>query len=165
MKYGRRATGYGLRSERGVTLVELVISITIVSIASAAVLGVMTITTRGSADAMVRYQQVAIGNAYLEEILLKSFVDPNCVDGEGARAAFDDIDDYNGLTNAGAQDQFGNPLDGLGQYNVTVAVASTMLGNPANLPSLQATVTVSHPAGAPMVFAGYRTNPSIPCVP
>lgn len=150
---------------RGVTLVELVISITVVSIASAALLGVVSISTAGSADAMVRYQQVAIGNAYLEEILLKSYIDPNCVDGESSRASFDDIDDYNGLSDAGARDQFGNALAGLEQYAVNVAVASAMLGNPADIPSLQATVTVTHPAGAPMVFTGYRTNPNIACVP
>lgn len=166
MKQRIRATNFGRRLARGVTLVELVISITVVSIASAAVLGVMTLTTRGSADAMVRYQQVAIGNAYLEEILLKSYRDPDvgCLDGAESRANFDDIRDYHNLSDLnGATDQFGVLVPGLQAYDVTVAIDDVTLGNPSNIPARRATVTVSHPAGVPMTFSGYRTDPGIPC--
>ena len=151
--------------QRGVTLVELVISITIVSIASAAVLGVLSLSSTASADTMVRYQSVAVGNAYLEEILLKAYEDPNCVDGESGRANFDDINDYDGLVDVGARNQFDTALAGLESYRVVVAVSAASLGNPANIPALQATVTVTDPSGATSTFSGFRTNPGVGCVP
>lgn len=156
------------RTQHGFTLVELVISITIVGISAAALLGVLTITTRGSADAMVRYQQVAIGNSYLEEILLKAYADPDtaCVDGPEPRASYDDIRDYNNLQDLnGATDQFGNVISGLEAYDVSVVIDDVTIGNPANLNALRATVTVNHPASASMTFSGYRTDPGIPCTP
>ena len=52
---------------------------------------------------MVMSQAVAIAEAYLEEISLKSFADPDGVDGEAARVAFDDVNDYDGLVDDGAR--------------------------------------------------------------
>lgn len=146
------------RHQRGVTLVELVVSIVIVSIAAAAVLGVMSIISRGSAEALVRHQAVAIGNAYLEEALLKPFDDPDGADGESARAALDDVNDYHGLNNPGARDQFDNALTGLEQYTVAMSVGGGTLGSIANANTLRVDVTVSHPAGVAMTFSGYRTR-------
>ena len=109
-------------TQSGVTLIELIVSILIVAIAASAVLGVLSMTTGGSADPMFRHQAAAIAEAYLEEILLKSFADPDGIDGEVLRASFDDVDDYDGLADAGARDQFGNPIAGLAEYAVSVAV-------------------------------------------
>ena len=81
-------------STHGFTLVELLVSIVIVSIAASTILGVLSMTTAGSADPMIRHQAAAIAEAYLEEILLKPLTDPDGVDGEAARADFDDLDDY-----------------------------------------------------------------------
>ena len=86
----RRFTpSYGCR--RGFTLVELVIAMVVISIALSGVLMVMNYTTAHSADPMIQHQAVAIAEAYLEEILLKPYADPDGVDGEGSRALFDDV--------------------------------------------------------------------------
>ncbi len=106
--------------ERGATLIELIISIVVIAIAASAVLGVLSSSVGRSADAMVMSQAVAIAEAYLEEISLKSFVDPDGVDGEALRTDFDDVDDYNGLVDNGARDQFGTAMAPLAQYTVTV---------------------------------------------
>lgn len=116
-------------------------------------------TTAGSADPMIRHQAAAIAEAYLEEILLKPLADPDTVDGEAARANFDDIDDYNGLADAGAHDQFGAPLAGLGDYGVAVSVIPS-----AGLPSVPAAdavrvdVMVTHASDVNFVLSGYRTR-------
>lgn len=148
-----------VKRQRGVTLVELLVSIVIVSIAASGVLGVLSMTTAGSADPMIRHQAAAIAESYLEEILLKPFTDPDGVDGEAARADFDDLDDYDGLADAGARDQFGNAITGLGNYNVIVAVAAS-----AALPAVPAAdtlridVVVTHGVDVSFSLSGYRTR-------
>ena len=149
----------GTERQRGVTLVELVVSIVIVAIAAAGVLGVLASTVGGSADPMVRHQAAAVAEAYLEEILLKPFTDPDGVDGEGARMDFDDLDDYDGLADIGARDQFGNPLPGLGSYNIAVSVtpSAALPGIPA-ADALRIDVTVIRVPAINYTVSGYRTR-------
>jgi MSHA pilin protein MshD len=147
------------RRQRGVTLIELVVAITIVAIAATAVLGAMsTITARG-AETMVRQQAVAIADAYLEEILLQPVVPPAGAPVPTSRANFNDVDQYNGLIDVGARDQFGNPLPNLSGYTVSVTVAQT-----AALPGIAASnarridVSVTDPNGVSVTLSGYRAN-------
>lgn len=147
------------RRQRGVTLVELLVSIVIVSIAASTVLGVLSMTTAGSADPMIRHQAAAIAEAYLEEILLKPLTDPDGVDGEAARADFDDLDDYDGLSDAGARDQFGNALARLGDYNVAVTVTpSPALPGVPLADALRVDIVVTHTNDIDFVLSGYRTR-------
>ncbi len=145
--------------QRGVTMIELLISIVIVSMASAAVLGVLAMTTGGSADPMIRHQAAAIADAYLEEIMLKPIDDPDGVDGEGARADFDDLDDYDGLADAGARDQFGNLIAGLGDYDIAVSVAvSTGLPSVAAGDQFRVDVVVTQGVDINYILSSYRTR-------
>jgi len=146
--------------ERGVTLIELVITITLIAIAVSAVLGTLAANARSSAEGMARAQAIAIAEAYLEEIRLKPCVDPDGTDGETGRINFDDVDDYNGLTNAGAVDQFGNAISGLGSYNVSVAVVhSSALAGVPSANAYRIDVTVTYPAaGVDVRISGYRAN-------
>jgi MSHA pilin protein MshD len=147
------------QGQQGVTLVELLVSIVIVSIAASGVLGVLSMTTAGSADPMIRHQAAAIAEGYLEEIMLKPVDDPDGVDGEAVRADFDDLDDYNGLADAGARDQFGTPIAGLANYNVAVAVTPSS-GLPAvpNTDALRVDVVVTNGVDISFVLSGYRTR-------
>ncbi len=147
------------KSQVGVTLVELLLSIVIVATAASAVLGMLSATVKSSADPMLRHQAVAIAEAYLEEILHKSFTDPDGVDGEAARADFDDVDDYNGLLDVGARDQFGNPIAALSDYTVAVTV-STSAALPAvpAADALRIDVNVVWQADIDFTFSGYRTR-------
>lgn len=150
---------FSSKSQRGVTLVELLVSIVIVSIAASGVLGVLSMTTAASADPMIRHQAAAIAEAYLEEIMLKPIADPDGIDGEAARADYDDLDDYDGLADAGARDQFGSPIAGLANYNVTVSVApSSGLPSVPAADALRVDVVVSHTADINFVLSGYRTR-------
>lgn len=147
------------REQRGATLVELLVSIVIVAIAASAVLGVLSMNTAASADPMIRHQAAAIAESYLEEILLKPLADPDGSDGETLRGDFDDIDDYDGLSDVGAHDQFGNPLAGLDAYTVSVAVApSSALPAVPAADAVRVDVLVTHTNDINFLLSGYRTR-------
>lgn len=164
------------RKQRAMTLIELIVSIVIIGAATLGVLSVMSFTTRHSADPMVQEQATLIAEAYLEEILLKPFLDPSpnttqiCPAAEVAgRINFDNICDYNGLTDVGARDQFNVPVTGLENYTVGVTVtgdATVQLGPAANQITNTATVVrvlridvrVQGPRATDFTLTGYRTN-------
>ena len=143
---------------RGFTLIELVISMVVVSIALGGVLMVMNYTVQHSADPMLQHQAVAIAEAYLEEAMLRSFADPDGVDGETARDLLDDVDDYDGLNDAGARDQEGTAIAGLEAYSISVAVANTAFNGISAADCKRVTVTVTHPSGINLTLSGHRTN-------
>lgn len=142
----------------GFTLVELVIAIVVIGIAASGVLLVMNYTTAHSADPMIQHQAVAIAEAYLEEVLLQPYSDPDGVAlaaVEANRSLFDDLNDYNNFTDVGAHDQSGVAITGLGSYTVTVAVTTTTMNTVA---AKKVAVTVTHPSGIDMTLTGYRTD-------
>jgi MSHA pilin protein MshD len=147
------------RGERGVTMIELVISIVVIAIAASAVLGVLSRSVGRSADAMIMSQAVSIAEAYLEEIQLKSFTDPDGTDGETNRVDFDDVDDYDGLVDVGARDQFGAALTPLSQYTVTVSVTpSTALPSVPGADARRIDVLVTYPPSLRVGLTGYSTR-------
>ncbi len=147
-----------MRSQAGTTLIELVISIVIVSIAVSAVLMVMSMNVGHSADPMIRYQAVAIAEAYLEEISLKAFDDPGGGDVEASRDLYDDADDYHGLVDVGARNQFDAALPGLGDYTISVTVTQSALPLIAASDNYLINVTVTHAADINFTLSAYRPN-------
>jgi MSHA pilin protein MshD len=145
-------------NNRGFTLVELIISMVVVSIALGGVLMVMNYTVLHSADPMLQHQAVAIAESYLEEILLKPFADPDTSDGETQRSLLDDVDDYNNWNDNGARDQDGTAIVGLENYTVLVTVANVELNGIAAANCQRVTVTVSHPTGINLSLSGFKTN-------
>jgi MSHA pilin protein MshD len=145
--------------ETGATLIELVVSIVVIAIAASAVLGLLSRNTSHSADAMVLRQAVSIAEAYIEEVSLKSFADPDGVDGEPSRADFDDVDDYDGLVDAGARDQFGNPIAALSLYTVSVSVvpSSALTGVPS-ADAARIDVRVQFSPSIDMSLSSYKTR-------
>ena len=143
--------------QQGATLIELIIAIVIISIALVGILVVMNRTTSRSADPLILDQSVAIANAYLEP-----FADPDGTEAGETRSSFDDVDDYNNLTDVGARDQFNNPITGLEQYTISISVSGEALAvgaltaDAAN--SKRITVTVTHPAQSGVSISTYRTN-------
>lgn len=146
-------------SQRGVTLIELCVSIVVIAIAAGAVLGVLSRSVGRSADAMTMSQAVSIAEAYLEEITLKPFADPDGTDGETLRTDFDDVDDYNGLVDVGARDQFGNAPSALSRYTVTVTVTpSSALTSVPNTDAERVDVRVTYAPNVTVALTGYRTR-------
>ncbi len=145
--------------QSGVTLIELIISIVVIAIAIGGVLGVLSQSAGRSADAMVMSQAVAVAEGYLEEITLRPFVDPDGVDGEALRTDFDDVDDYNGLVDVGARDQFGNAPPALAGYTVTVTVTpSSALASVPSADAERVDVRVTYAPSVVVALTGYRTR-------
>jgi MSHA pilin protein MshD len=144
---------------RGVTLVELVVAITIVAIAATTILGALAAVATRSADAMMQQQAIAIAESYLSEILQRWVIDPNGTPPNTGRASWDLVDQYNGLVDVGAHDQFGNPIASLNNYTVSVTTSqsSALAGVPA-AGARRVDITVSYPPSASITLSGYRTS-------
>lgn len=131
---------YTSKSQRGISLIELILFIVIVSAALAGLLLVMNVNTRSSVDPLIQKQVLAIAESLLEEIELQDFSNP--FPGSGVvvnRGSFDDVFDYNGtnwLTSA------------------TDSVSSLTFGSPFNYQRITGGAwTTSTPAGG-QVTAG-----------
>ena len=142
--------------QSGVTLVELIISMVIISIALTGVLTVMNQTVSHSADPMIQHQAVAIAESYLEEILVQAYDNPAAGYSGTDRSKFDDVDDYNGLSDTGVHDHLGNVVATLSNHNVLVLVSSpiTLAGS---VLAKKVTVSVSG-AGTSLNLVGYRAD-------
>jgi MSHA pilin protein MshD len=174
-----------LNGYRGATLIELVVSITIISIALATLMILSSQTTGHSVDPLIRQQSLAIAHSYMEEIVQKGFCDPDvaadcvtacvssacslvsCTAPEGARNVFDDVCDYDGLVDNGAMDQNGVALPGLDRYSISVQVIDSGIslgpaGNQLNANNgevVRLDVSVTHPAMPDAIrLSGYRSN-------
>jgi MSHA pilin protein MshD len=142
-------------AQSGFTLIEVIVSIVVLAIAVAGLLGGLSAIAVRSANAMVNEQAVAIASSYLNEVLQKPF---GAADGKVVRSQLDVVDDYAGLTDVGVHDQTGAPVPGLGQYTVTVQVrAGAALGGVPAAQRREVDVTVSDASGVRVVLSGYRT--------
>lgn len=145
-------TRFRAPNSKGLTLIELVAVIVILSISLVGV----TVTISGllvrSSDTLLEAQAVALAQSYLDEILSKRFdensaprgIPPcrnNCTDevdfgpdgGEFGRADYDDVDDYHGLDEGydqltPLQDAEGNTRQGYDNFRVRVSVRYLQLG-------------------------------------
>lgn len=131
---------------RGFTLIEAIITLVVLAAAAAGVLLVFAETTARSADPMIRAQAQSIATAYMDEILLQSYNDPDGGETGGAepgetRPTYDDIWDYDVISNESPTDRTGNSIGALSEYTVDVDVDVTG-GAPAVI-----TVTVAHASG------------------
>ncbi len=161
-------------AQRGLTFVELIFFIVIVSAGLAGILTVLNVTTSRSADPMVRKQMLVIAEGVLEEVRLQSFgwCDPDdanastatsATDCEGntpaetrgnALAPWDQVTDYNGavLNTSLAGTAF--PAG----YSAAVQVLQAdNLNGIAGGEALRIQVTVSFGPEA-LVLEGYRTR-------
>ncbi len=178
----KRARGR-LNSQAGLSLIEMIMFVVIVSVGIAGILSVFNLTTQKSADPQIRRQMLAVAEALLEEVQFKAFTfcdpdDPNaatatgagdCTGGAGGandesklplgaeagetRVTYDNVSDYNGLNLAPASDINGTTLTG---YSAAVSVTQQQIE--ASIPlaeSLRITVTVTH-GGDSLALSGYR---------
>jgi MSHA pilin protein MshD len=144
---------------RGVTLIELVVAITIVAVAATTILAAIGAVASRSADAMQQQQAVAIAQAYLDEILQRWVVDPNGTPPNSGRGSWDLVDEYNGLVDAGAHDQFGNAIASLSKYTVSVTVAqSSALPGIAAAAARRIDINVTYAPAGSVTLSGYRTS-------
>jgi MSHA pilin protein MshD len=174
-------------SESGISLVELIMFIVIVSVALAGILLVMNVTNRSSADPLIRKQALAIAESLLEEVELMPFTycdpdDPaaatasstadctapvggevlgveNDVSRYDAALPFDNVSDYHNfhMTAAGGIQDITNNTVLTG-YDALVTMTQPGLGGIAGAETLLIKVTVTGPDGVAVVLEGIRTR-------
>ena len=161
--------------QQGATLVELVMTIVIISIAIAGVVGAFALITGRSADPLNQTRAVALSQLYMDEILSKSFAhdspvgggavdagDADCnnlgPDGE-TRRTFNDVDDYHTLNNAPPENSEEASLLGYSNFQVSISVAcaGTEVGL-SNHEAKRIDITVTDPSGNTYLFSAYRGN-------
>jgi MSHA pilin protein MshD len=143
--------------QRGITLVELVVTILILAIALLSMTSLLSGNLSRNADITLQVRTVALGQSYLDEILGKRFDEktrnsgiPPCrasapparqctvegsfgPDGGEIRQRFDDVDDYHGLDEGNGQvdplqDAEGNPRSGYDNFRVQVDIRYINVG-------------------------------------
>lgn len=174
--------------QRGLSLIELILFILIVSIALVAILLLMNTTAARSSDPLVRKQVLAIAEALLEEVQLMPFTycDPDDANVTTATSAagcattpealgaepgetrystttpFDNVNDYDGFAMAGIRDIGGSVIPALSSYGATVTVTPDALPGTgltvASAESLRIAVTVTGPGNESVTLEGYRTR-------
>lgn len=169
--------------EDGFTLLELVLVVVILSVVGVGMLVLIHNTTKNSADPQFIQQANSIARSYLEEVLLRPFCDPDfvtnscpadctvgacgaCTGAEGGRSLFDDVCDYDGLSDtAGALDQTGSAVTGLGAFNVSVQVfddggadLNGLTGTTGQVVLVNINVTHDENESVNVSLSGYRTN-------
>lgn len=145
--------------QKAFTLIEIIITIVILSIATGAIIGAFSTITRSSADPILIQQSVAIAQAYMEEINLQAYEDPvdESTDAEGSnRTLYNDVDDYNGLADTVVRDSNGNAISALSNFTVSVIVSADTL-NGETVQNIS--VTVTSPGDIPdFNLIGYKAD-------
>lgn len=149
-----------MRRQSAFTLIEIIVTIIVIGVAGTALLSVFTNMIRGSADPVIQQQATTIAEAYLEEIMLRAYDDPQVAESGAAEAGetrptYDDVQDYNSLGTTQVRDQNDNPIAALSDYQVTVAVNAAVF-NTVN--AMQIDVTVTHPATGSILLSAFRTD-------
>jgi MSHA pilin protein MshD len=172
----------GLDRQHGVTLVELVISVVILSIAMVAVLNSFSFSMKHSADPLWRNKTLKLVQLYFDEILSKNYdhstpvggvpvlANPSCVpaslgpDSPGGvlevRANYNDVDDYDGLNDAPPVSLTGGLDASYAAYRVSVEVdcdGTTVSASGANH-AKKVTLVVTPPGQNSITFAAYKGN-------
>ena len=153
-----------MRSQSAFTLIEIIVTIVAIGISATALLSVFSSMIRGSADPVIQQQATTIAEAYMEEIMLRAFEDPQVAESGIAEAGetrpnYDDVQDYNSLGTNQVRDQNNNPVTALSAYGVTVLVErDDALNTVPEAAAMRVDVTVTHPAIADILLSGYRTR-------
>lgn len=152
------------KSQRGVTLVEMIIAMVIIAVGLAGVLSVLSRTSVTSTDPMITKQMTAIADGMMEEIQLKPFAPgPGKAAANSCnRSSMDDVRDYDGYGGAnGIQACAMDGTPGPAGYTVSVAVAAAagglLTGGIPPTDTCQITVTVRN-GGNRYQLVGWRTN-------
>lgn len=131
------------RAQRGMTLIELVVAIVVISMAAGTIVGLLAFMSRSSAEGMARVQSAAIANAYLQDIL---------------RRDFDAVDGFDGRVDDEALDAFGNAIAGFEDYTVAIDVSSSSIADVSSADARVVTVTVTDPLGELVRISGFKTR-------
>jgi MSHA pilin protein MshD len=172
-----------MRRQAGISLIELIMFILIVSLGVTGILTVMNYTTAHSADPLLRKQAIAVAESLLEEIELQPFTicdpdDPNVTTGVGCTIPegfgveggetrtslalpFDNVNDY--VDQEGVEKVIpivdvtdNTPIAALVNYTMRVKITREAVGSVTLNDCLRIDVRVTDPAGNDITLTGYR---------
>lgn len=166
----------GAVKQRGATLVELIITIVIISVAIAGVTGAFSLIASRSADPLNQTRAVSLAQLYMDEILARRYADasPNgggsvsgsdtdCgslgPDDTETRSTFDDVDDYHDLQDGPPTNGEEQALSGYSGFEVGVSVSCD--GGAVGLGSQQAKridLVITDPSSQDYLFTAFRGN-------
>ena len=167
----RKPAPFSVRRQRGLTLVELVITIVVISIALYTSLQAFSYFSGRSADALNQTRMLDLTQLYLDEILAKRWDEASGAggapvyvgcritnDGESrSRALFDDVDDYHNLSDKPAlADQSLATLYADFTVNVQVSCDNSVGVN--NNGAKRIELEIRSPQGDRARYAVYRGN-------
>ncbi len=149
-------------NQKGLTLVELVISMVVIGIVVTGIFGALSGMAGSSGDPVPRTQAIAIAEAYLEEVRLQQYETVGscpAVPPPGGRSRFTHSCHYQGLTDNGARDQFGNAIVGLEDYQISISInqSSALTGIAATDAQLIG-IAVTSPANESFTLSTYKTR-------
>lgn len=143
------------KNEKGVSLIELIVFLVVISIASSALLATYSYSARNSADPIIVVRALELAQARLDEVLALKY-DANTPTGgvpacssttanattcnNTPDADMNDVDDYNGVSDT--------PYSGYAR-SVTVSTSNNQK---------LITVTVAAPKNVSVTLAAYRAN-------
>jgi len=152
--------------QKGMTLIELIIMIAILTTTLTGFFSAVNFANRYSADPMIYKQALLVGQSYLDEIQSKMLLDPDnnnaaCPPAAGTppRSGWDSVCDYGGWTETGITDMNGNSIAGLEDFTVIVQVdnAASLNGLLGPTDVLRIDLVVSHPdMQNPVALTAYR---------
>jgi len=160
-----------IRHSRGLSMVEMIITIVIVSVALVASLRSMSVLTGRSADAMVQSRALDLAQLYFDEILTHRFDEATgeygvpaytgacriTYDGE-ARDAYDDIDDFDAIDNEAPALIDASLAANYSGFTVSVAVTcDDSIGVNAEGAKL-VQISINDPLGQTSTFSVYKGN-------
>lgn len=154
------------RLHAGMTLVELILAIALAGLVVAGIMSAYSTVAGRSADPMIRTQTVALAESFLEEALLKPFLDPVAASRcpgppSDNRDNFNNVCDYNGYNASTITLPNGSTVTSLNGYSVRISVAdigSGELGAIATHCALKVTVSVTNPLNETTILTGYRAD-------
>lgn len=125
------STDYARRRQAGLSLVEMVMFMVIVSIAVMGVVQTMNLTARNSADPLLRKQALLIAESLLEEVQMAhfTFCDPNDANAESAA----NVAACTTVENVGAPAGATRPYVNVNDYVSAFNVAQGAFNNPAGV--------------------------------
>ncbi len=158
------------RRRRGLTLVECVLSVVIVSVMVVAALRATGSVARTMVVQQNRSQAMALARQLMSEIAQQAYVDPGSTPVFGpeageSRPTFDDVDDYNGLYDSPPKSRSNAALVGFSTWRWQATVeyidATTFLPVPAVDTGIKRiTITVTDPTNKVLTLRGLRTSAS-----
>lgn len=120
-----------IKSQRGLSLLELIVFIVIVGVALAGVLVVFNETTRHSTDPLVRKQAMAAAESLMEELQAVHYLCPSgascSVTTTSNRTSLHALDDYDGFTMSGIRAIDGTLISPLAGYTAAVEITDETL--------------------------------------